>query len=137
MKYQSDLRKSKNNNSFCSISCATTYNNKTRSIIKFPKNRICKKCGKIFYKSKKQYCENCKIDQKFEEQTVYNVVNKWIKSKNPSSANKFSSIRNHARKAYINTNSKCVRCGYNKHVNICHIKPIKDFDPNTKIKNSK
>jgi 5-methylcytosine-specific restriction endonuclease McrA len=28
----------------------------------------------------------------------------------------------------------CNNCGYDKHVEICHIKPISEFDVNTKIK---
>lgn len=28
---------------------------------------------------------------------------------------------------------KCFHCGYDKHIEICHIKPIKDFDKSTPI----
>lgn len=40
-----------------------------------------------------------------------------------------SSIRNHSRKVYLASNKakECSKCGYDKHIEICHIKQVKEF----------
>ena len=46
-----------------------------------------------------------------------------------------SSIQKDARRMYFehNQNPKCAICGYDKHVEVAHIKSVSDFDDNTKI----
>ena len=46
-----------------------------------------------------------------------------------------SSIRNAAQKRYFAANKepKCAICGYNKHVEVAHIKAVSDFDDNATI----
>lgn len=40
-------------------------------------------------------------------------------------------IRDHAKRVMREElkNAVCARCGYSNHVEICHLKPIRDFDP--------
>jgi hypothetical protein len=44
-------------------------------------------------------------------------------------------IRGDSRASYKSTGrpNSCLICGYTKHVDICHVKDIKDFDPNTEL----
>ena len=42
-------------------------------------------------------------------------------------SNRYAKIRYHARYAFEAIITKCQKCGYDKHVEMCHIKPIKDF----------
>jgi len=51
-------------------------------------------------------------------------------------ANHYDQIRGHANSLYKaeKTNPLCQRCGYNKHIEICHIRPISSFPKKTKLK---
>jgi 5-methylcytosine-specific restriction endonuclease McrA len=48
----------------------------------------------------------------------------------------FSKVRGYARTIYhkYNPNAKCERCGYDKHVEVCHIKPISSFEVTTLLR---
>lgn len=112
---------------FCSHSCAAIYNNRNRK-----KNHYtnCIKCGKEFPKNgRKKLCNECNsqiIDWS-------NITLKEVKNKRSYQGH--SRIRDLARKLYFNSNlpKKCLVCNYDFHIEICHIKPIKDFADNTKI----
>lgn len=116
------------NPKFCSSSCAASYNNK-----RFPKRkrkkRYCKHCGKDITRSKGQpavvtVCNDCNR----------NVVNwdgiRLCDMHGLRSYQKSSRIRERARQTYRNSNlsKECVICRYNKHYEVCHIKPIKEFE---------
>jgi hypothetical protein len=47
-----------------------------------------------------------------------------------------NSIQKNARRIYFENvnNPKCIVCGYNKHVEVAHIKPVSDFNNNTTIR---
>jgi hypothetical protein len=94
-----DVKKKK----FCNHSCAAKFNNKSKKKIRI------------------------KLPSKRKSIDLETKANLYSKRKNWQSAN--SSIRNHARKIYFNSNllKQCKECGYNKHVEICHIKQVKDF----------
>ncbi len=46
---------------------------------------------------------------------------------------KYNTVRHHARKAVIGIKRACTSCGYNLHVDVCHIKAIKDFNDSALI----
>jgi len=54
---------------------------------------------------------------------------------NGQHSNKYRRIRAHARYSYINSNrpKACENCAYDKHYEVCHIKPIRLFDMDTPI----
>lgn len=121
-------------NHFCSRSCAASFNNKVS-----PKRQlegICIECGGSCPSSLK-HCQKCK------QTTVHSVrgrlyyMDKTLEeaSRQGRMASKFSTIREYARKVMklANMEKKCQNCGYDKHVEVCHIKSISEFDLSTKI----
>lgn len=121
------------NPKFCSRKCSAIYNNK-----KFPKVKLkevkCIKCGKILervsYKNYSIICKECKDNSIFNDTaTLESVI---YTQHHKSSA--FALIRTRARaiakKLGLNT---CFQCGYDKHVEVCHKKPISSFSKETLI----
>src|SRR5690606_31664279 len=75
------------------------------------------------------------------ENKTSNLLNKSLKEywskkslEKLHSSSKNAHIRGLAR-TYLKhlTKKPCANCGYNKHVELCHIKPIRSFDENSKI----
>jgi hypothetical protein len=140
-------------NKFCNLSCSAKFYNKKRpkrkkTAISFGYCITCNdkinfkiKPGGGFYKRK--FCQKClplerarKIDSLFNYEDLFLNQTKGSllsRRKNWQSAN--SSIRNHSRKVYINSGKelKCEICSYNFHVEICHVKSVKDFSDTDKI----
>jgi hypothetical protein len=119
---------------FCSRSCAATFNGKM-----FPKRkrtRKCKSCDNLV-KSGFTYCEHC-VSQKVhygqngpvEERTL----EQELLLKKHKGANRYDHIRQHAQRVMRKEPASCKVCGYEKHVEVCHIHPISSFSPDTKIK---
>lgn len=132
----SEINRTKNN--FCSRSCAASFNNKGKQ--KNPKKlRVCKKCNsEYFYKRKSNtltFCDKCfqenknsNISEQLKLLTIGQYRNKIsLKDKHPSwiSANIRRFNRSWNKEL---TKIPCQKCGYDKHVELCHIKPISDFD---------
>lgn len=129
--------KETNNPKFCSRNCAATFNNKM-----FPKRKtkksctICKEPAKSYRHSHcelhhKEYMEN-----KFENFKNLPLKTYWNKKclENLHRSSKNSHIRNFARSHFKHLLVKpCHNCGYNKHVELCHIKPISKFNEDSKI----
>lgn len=116
-----------NKNAFCSKSCAAKYNNKI-----FPKRAMenkCHDCG-CSIPSKYKFCKQCfnNPDKKLENKTIEEVT---YNAKQVS--NRYAKIRDHARRKYSHITC-CQKCGYCKHVEICHIISISQFSKDTKIK---
>ncbi len=125
------------NPKFCSQSCAAKITGK-----KFPKRkttRICTKCNNKVKSYKHSLCDF--HTKEYQESKVENYKNKPLKeywnrpgleSLHPSS--KSSHIRIMARTWNKDILAKpCANCGYDKHVELCHIKAIRDFDENSTI----
>lgn len=118
------------NPKFCSRSCAATYNN-----VRYPKRgRLpdfhCKVCGIKIYKHS-TYCR---------KHANTNNKNDWSKITYGEAVSKrsyqaHSRIRDLARRTYKDSNGpkKCCKCGYEKHFEVCHIKPINSFSSDTVI----
>lgn len=133
------MKISKTGNHFCSLKCSTTYNN-----IVAPKKigppRECKICKAIYVFGKhkhksKTFCNTCleqkkmkktKSNSKFFHEKVgeFRVVNnerpKWL---NRTSICAFNRKWNSHLLEYA-----CQVCGYDKHVELAHIKPVSAFD---------
>lgn len=125
------------NPKFCSKSCSAKHNNK------IPKRKItrkCKKCSNLVMNYKSYYCVDhyqTKIERQrefIENQTLASYYSKdSIKGRHASS--KSVHIRMLARSWFRElTKLPCAKCGYDKHVEMCHIKAIKDFPDTALIK---
>ena len=126
------------NPKFCCRSCAQSFNNKI-----YPKRKISRKCSRCYnivrnYRS--LLCEDC--FQSYMSSRKNSLLNRTIseysnrdciKKLHKSSSN--AHIRGFARSWFKDLKSlPCANCGYCKHVELCHIKPISSFDQNDKIK---
>lgn len=121
-------------NHFCSKSCAASYNNKhsPRRPKAKPLTNRCRGCGKLIRK-KTQHCKNC-INLKLhlpggkplEEKTLGETI--CLKG-----SNRYRVIRDHAVKVVSDVPNVCLICGYEKHINICHLKPIHSFELTDKV----
>lgn len=123
---------------FCSWSCAAKHNNK-----QYPKRRKekaswpqCRACGSVAKSRRGVHCQAC-LDKKKHYKGLGPVEEQTIKvAARRGGANRFDSIRNNARNLYKKELAKpcCEKCGYKKHVELCHVKPISDFEENTLVK---
>lgn len=104
------------NPNFCSRSCSTSANN-LKNPRKPRKDAFCAVCQKkIKYRKNTTRCMKCRLS---------NLVSPEVSAY----------IRNFARICYRKSDKpkQCHRCAYNKHYEVAHIKPIKDFAPITKL----
>lgn len=122
MNYCQTCKKETNNPKFCSKSCSAKNTNK---IPKRKRTNKCKVCG-IYILSSLAYCKNCRLDA-----SEYTLLDLQSRRKYQIS----SQIRDMARRDIKNANLPmiCKICGYDKHVHVCHIKPIASFSQETKI----
>jgi len=124
---------------FCSHSCAGSYNGHAfPKKSKYKKERpICKtdKCTGRAEHLGVVYCRSCitigrhlRGGLAITEQTIEHASKR-------GGANRYDSIRANARTQYREqlTNPCCERCGYNKHVEVCHKQPISSFSKDTLI----
>jgi len=125
LKTLSQIKKVKNN--FCSQKCAATYNNKIYP--KRPHNNLCRLCGSRTLKGNQKYCQTCFPDfclTSNSEKTIEQI-------ENSKQSTRYSPIRKHARNQMKNIPKICKNCGYDKHVDCCHIKSVASFPKNTKL----
>lgn len=123
------------NPKFCSRSCAAVYNNTTK-----PKRkrlgRRCTACGEIFIRFTDiptRRCKTCtddaaQITKKKLSMTLKEMHEELcVKGKHPSWKN--AVVRIIGRQLHKELlQSCCTKCGYSKHVELAHIKPITEFD---------
>jgi len=121
------------NPSFCCRSCSAKYNN-----VLFPKRKLvrpCSVCGSQRSSFKHSRCDKCQreyLDRKIKNRTIgqYRTAlhlsgrhGSWVHAQ----------VRQMSRQ--WNKDLKllpCAKCGYDKHVELCHIKPLNSF-PDTAI----
>lgn len=126
---------------FCSRSCAAKHNNVVSPKRKSSKRSAqCRGCDNIIYRNKNgtlnAFCSTCRDQRKHyrngvdrDERTIEEVIVR-------KGTNKFDQIRDHAYRLYKKerANPSCERCGYTKHIEICHIKSVSSFPLETKLK---
>lgn len=115
------------NPKFCSRNCAARHNNK---VPKRKLTRKCNYCNSIVRNYKSRLCEyhfQASRGEALRNRTLqYYTERESIKTQGPSS--KFAHIRNFCRFDHKDkTKLPCAVCGYDKHVELCHIKPISSF----------
>lgn len=121
-----DKTKSKiKDNNFCSSSCSAKYNNINRKP-KVPKP-LTKKCNvdnctNIVRNKRSLLCDE-HYNKKYGDKTKGEMIYELHK------ASAYSHIRCRARTRHKNIMLLgCAKCGYDKHVELCHIKGISEFD---------
>lgn len=122
------------NSKFCSQSCAAKYNNK-----KYPKKEkkfyqhYCKKCGKFLCTNRRynspNFCDECNPNYIDWNKITLSEAQGKRKYQISSRIRDLAKIKVRNLKRF----KSCQNCGYDKHVEICHIKAIKDFPPETLI----
>lgn len=114
------------NPKFCSRSCNTSYNNRLNPKIK-KKIHLCQ-CGNNKNRRAAQ-CTACGRHRIPPDITLGEAIN--LTKHRPSI---YNTIRSRARIICRRLGlTKCSRCGYDKHVEICHIKPIHTYDLTTPL----
>lgn len=114
----------KSPNHYCSRSCSAKMNNKLTP--KRKKEGLCRGC-KIEINSAYTWCDECWKHRK-SKRSVSNKTKLELTIKD-GGGNKYRKIRHHAHIIANKTGliNKPCRCGYSKHVEICHIKSIESF----------
>lgn len=122
-------------NHFCSRKCAATFNNK-----KYPKRkrkrRLCS-CGThIEPTTKSKYCITCRKEHDrttlTKNMTLREAQIKGSKYLHPSYKNTYVTTYNRSWNSNL-IKIPCQYCGYSKHVELCHIKPICEFSLDTTL----
>lgn len=112
------------NPKYCSRSCSAKVSNKTSK--RKRKVFLCFTCG-LECGYRRKFCDSCtlgRIDYTLRE-AIYSHHYK-------SSA--FALVRTRARLSDKARSIKsCQHCGYSKHVEVCHIKPINSFSLDTRL----
>ena len=129
---------------FCSKKCAAIFNNKHKH-----KTKTCKICDSTIDSSRltrkayhsRKICDGCYTTSEHtkryykdreidvEAMTVADVK-EHCKDKSYSSWTDY--VRTHSRRKFSHLHS-CISCNYNKHVEICHAKPVADFEDSATI----
>jgi len=120
------------NPKFCSRSCSAIHNNKTAP--KRPsKPRPCSLCKNEFTPERNvrstlcDVCRNTRTSDYIKTKTLaeyHSAIS--IIGKHPSWRNSHIRVLNRQWNKHLIQNP-CRNCGYDKHVELCHIRPITDF----------
>lgn len=114
---------------FCSRSCAVMINNRGKQ--RNPKrDRPCPRCATAQALPNRKYCGQC-WRAIVEENTARNLSSIHAAASYQRSA----TIRRHARKVYAGSGmpQACAICGYDRHIEVCHIRPINSWSLDTPI----
>lgn len=139
-KEAAQIKKTKRN--FCSRSCSGKFNS-TGIARNPPIERVCKLCSSTFKASKLEghrstkYCKQCFVPRPsegvFRSMTLREYRDIYAKKyQHPSWTN--AALRQCNRLWNIElTVLPCRYCGYSKHVELAHVKAIKDFSESTTL----
>jgi 5-methylcytosine-specific restriction endonuclease McrA len=115
------------NPKFCSRSCAASHNN-----VLVPKRRlggICSVCG-LLIPRRHRYCREHRPNRPLDRSQPIGTV--ADRSEHP--ACRYARLRQDARRQYVQAFPyRCSRCGYDKHIEVCHKRALTSFPPDTPI----
>ncbi len=120
--------KETHNPKFCSLKCSATYTNKFYQKRK-AKPQFCKYCGKPLVGKRQTVCDECNPN-------IVDWMGRTVGDIQRSAKYQVSAhLRTIARSVYEKADLPrvCANCGYDKHVEICHIKPINSFPDDTPV----
>jgi hypothetical protein len=121
-------------NKYCSKSCAAIINNTLYPKRQLEKQNKCKKCFKKYSRRSDRkthgVCMGC-----YKEDLILSYGNKTKKeamneSLQYAAKHRYEMIRQHGKRLAKIKNwykDKCEKCGYDKHTELCHVKPIHSF----------
>jgi 5-methylcytosine-specific restriction endonuclease McrA len=119
-------KKETRNPKFCSSSCAAVVNNKSN-----PKRSVQGKCRvcQCSIPKRANYCKSCKSK-------LVPVSERRLSDFPDSGSYRFAGVRYNAVAEYLKNGRErtCFNCGYDKHVEICHITPISSYPQDTLVK---
>lgn len=129
------------NPKFCTRSCSASYSNK-RLVRRKAKALLCNKCGSSYVRKHSgdnqhrsdRICQSCSFELRdFRNKTLGDYWSRdSVKDKHPSWKN--SHVRQLCRSWNKDKLDKpCASCGYDKHVELAHIKPISEFDSDSRL----
>jgi hypothetical protein len=129
------------NPKYCSISCSAKVNNKVIPKRQIEEQNKCLSCKKRLSRRKGsrkyQLCKNCLSEKNilnFGDKTKIEITNLSLSY---SSKHRYEKIRQHAKRISSKMNwfkTKCEKCSYDKHVELCHVKPIHSFSDDSLVK---
>lgn len=126
--------KETDNPKFCSRSCSATYTNKLNPKRKL--TRVCTECDSVVKSYRHTRCEeHWKIyqDNKHKNKTIGEYRKHLSVLGRPSSWT-HSHIRSFARSWLKHlTLLPCAHCGYDKHVELAHIRAVSDYPDSTPL----
>lgn len=114
---------------FCSRNCSAKNSNTVSP--KRKKQKLCPDCKEPILSSKR-YCDKCVLKRKEGRNKVYSETT-LSKLEYKKGTNRYGVIRQNAQWIMRDLLKICSICGYDKHAEICHRRPIKDFAKDTKI----
>ena len=110
------------NPKFCSRSCSATITNTTSPKRSKEYKYRCSACGEPVSNKKTVVCQSCR-NLAYQKSTIDMLV-----YEKGHRSNAFGAIRSRARTVAKQENrTKCEVCGYTKHIEVCHKKPISAF----------
>lgn len=119
------------NAKFCCRDCYAKYTKKNSVL----KQYYCAACNQPTYQGWKvasKFCDNCRTNPDINNNYVdWSKVTIAMLKSGKNTFQYHARIRSHARSQINKT--PCLICGYNNHIEICHIKPIKEFTDDTTI----
>ncbi len=129
-KMASEIKKSKTGANYCGSSCSAKANN--RLFPKRQKSNRCQTCAKPIGPKIKFCSRGCNPKLSLiDGQTLGDYLSSALKK----DANIYNRIRQRARLVALKELQKvCVKCGYSRHVEVCHKRPISDFPLDASIK---
>lgn len=121
------------NPKYCSRKCATIVNNKlnpkrTKKAPVARKPVICKSCSSPFIIKRgnvQKFCNAC-IESE-------NIKISDVAYEQHGKHHKYNFVRYMSRKKGLSLFKECSNCGYSKHIEIAHIKPVSEFRDDQKI----
>jgi hypothetical protein len=132
-KKNAEIKKTQNH--YCSSSCAAKINGS-----KYPKRSPegnCKECNKPI-PSALSFCKECSnfVRSPIKGRFYYDDKTLEEATREGKKASRYCTIREYARKTLSKSGIEkcCQNCGYDKHVEVCHIKSISSFDLTTIIR---
>lgn len=114
---------------FCSRSCAAAVNNRGKQRNR-RRERPCPRCGTVQALPNRKYCGEC-----WRAISAENTARNLHSIHAAASYQRSATIRRHARKVYAESGrpQACAICGYDRHVEVCHVKPINRWPRDTPI----
>lgn len=116
------------NPNFCSRSCSAMYNNRVKPK-RIPEGN-CSDCNTPIV-SRNKRCMPCRTLFLKEKDVRDRTLADMVYGKHTSAH--FAHVRYYAKYILRQRPKICVRCGYSKHVEVCHIQAISSFPLDTKI----